>query len=226
MKPHRGMLILILGILGAVCCLPCGIAAWIMGSRDLKEMDAGKMDPGGRQQTYAGRVIGMIATLLFAVMLVLVIAGLLIAVFLRLSFSRTTKERMAEERAAAAHWAQMERTTAIAGKADAKPKSEEERKAQMMQDANAVVKACMLYALEHQDMLPARLTDLAPYLEPSFDLSGYTLEQQGKMSEIKDPAKTPLVRKKLTAFAPESAVGYADGHAEIITDYNLTNRPW
>lgn len=48
MKPHRGVLILVLGILGLVICQPVGIAAWLMGSNDLKEMDSGAMDPEGR----------------------------------------------------------------------------------------------------------------------------------------------------------------------------------
>ena len=64
MKPHRGTLILVLGILGLVICGPLGIAAWIMGSTDLKEMDAGAMDPAGRGQTQAGKICGIIATVL------------------------------------------------------------------------------------------------------------------------------------------------------------------
>ncbi|MBN2182674.1 MAG: hypothetical protein JW715_12250, partial [Sedimentisphaerales bacterium] len=48
MKPHRGTLILILGILGLVCCVICGIIAWVMGNTDLREIDAGRMDPSGR----------------------------------------------------------------------------------------------------------------------------------------------------------------------------------
>jgi hypothetical protein len=70
MKPHRGTLILVLGILGLVVCGPCGIAAWIMGANDLKEMDAGAMDPVGRGQTQAGKICGMIACILMVVGLV------------------------------------------------------------------------------------------------------------------------------------------------------------
>ena len=64
MKPHRGTLILVLGILGLVVCGPLGIAAWIMGNGDLKEMDAGAMDPAGRSTTNAGRICGIVATIL------------------------------------------------------------------------------------------------------------------------------------------------------------------
>jgi hypothetical protein len=65
MKPHRGTTILVLGILSLVICQPLGIAAWLMGSKDLKEMDAGTMDPTGRGQTQAGKICGIIATVLF-----------------------------------------------------------------------------------------------------------------------------------------------------------------
>ena len=71
MKPHRGTLILILGILGLVCCQFLGIAAWIMGSNDLKEIDAGVMDPEGRGTTQAGMIIGIIATVLLVLTLML-----------------------------------------------------------------------------------------------------------------------------------------------------------
>ena len=64
MKPHRGTLILVLGILGLVVCGPLGIAAWIMGSGDMKQMDAGTMDPAGRGTTQAGKICGIIATIL------------------------------------------------------------------------------------------------------------------------------------------------------------------
>jgi hypothetical protein len=70
MKPHRGTLILVLGILGLVVCGPLGIAAWVMGSGDLKEMDAGKMDPAGRGTTQAGKICGIIGTILFVLALV------------------------------------------------------------------------------------------------------------------------------------------------------------
>ena len=81
MQPHRGTMILVFGILGLVVCMPLGIVAWVMGSIDLKAMDAGTMDPEGRSITQAGKIIGMIATILYIIglffgllMLVLAIA--------------------------------------------------------------------------------------------------------------------------------------------------------
>jgi len=32
LRPHRGTLVLVLGILGLVCCMPCGIVAWVLGN--------------------------------------------------------------------------------------------------------------------------------------------------------------------------------------------------
>jgi len=61
LNPHRGTVVLVLGILGLVCCVICGIIAWVMGKKDLTEMDAGSMDPTGRGLTQAGKICGMIS---------------------------------------------------------------------------------------------------------------------------------------------------------------------
>jgi len=62
--PHRGALILTFGILGIACCFPFGIAAWIMGNNDLQQIDAGLMDPTGKGITNAGKICGIIGTVL------------------------------------------------------------------------------------------------------------------------------------------------------------------
>ncbi len=67
LRPHRGTAVLVLGILGLVVCVICGIIAWSMGSADLKEMDAGRMDPSGRGMTQAGKICGMISCILLLV---------------------------------------------------------------------------------------------------------------------------------------------------------------
>jgi len=66
LKPHRGGMVLTFGILGMVlcCCIPLSILAWVFGSQDIKEMDAGRMDPSGRGLTQAGRILGIIGTIL------------------------------------------------------------------------------------------------------------------------------------------------------------------
>ena len=70
LRAHRGVLILVFGILGLVICFPFGIAAWIMGNGDLKAIRAGQMDPSGEGLTQGGRICGMIATILAVVGLV------------------------------------------------------------------------------------------------------------------------------------------------------------
>lgn len=63
-RPHRGGTVLALGIVGIVSCFICGIIAWVMGNNDLREISAGRMDPSGRDITNAGRICGIIGTIL------------------------------------------------------------------------------------------------------------------------------------------------------------------
>jgi hypothetical protein len=82
-EEHRGTLILILGICSFVVApIPFGPIAWFLGNADLKEIRAGRMDPEGESSTQIGRILGMVASLLFlAVILVLcLIGGVLILV--------------------------------------------------------------------------------------------------------------------------------------------------
>jgi len=71
MRPHRGTLILVLGILGLVCCVILGIIAWVMGNTDLREMNMGRMDPSGRGLTQAGKICGMISVILALISIVI-----------------------------------------------------------------------------------------------------------------------------------------------------------
>ena len=72
MKPHRGTLILVLGILSIVFCgIFTAIPAWIMGNTDLAEMNAGTMDSSGRGLTNAGRIMGMIIGILSILAIIL-----------------------------------------------------------------------------------------------------------------------------------------------------------
>lgn len=77
MKPHRATMVLVLGILGIVLCFIPGIIAFILGGKDLEEMKNGTMDPSGMSLTKAGRICGIIGTILqvggFLLWLVLVI---------------------------------------------------------------------------------------------------------------------------------------------------------
>ena len=65
LAPHRGTMILLLGVFSWVTgCFFLGIAAWFMGSADLKEMRAGRMDREGESATNIGRIFGLISTIL------------------------------------------------------------------------------------------------------------------------------------------------------------------
>ncbi|NIP27418.1 MAG: hypothetical protein GWN67_03360 [Phycisphaerae bacterium] len=78
LAPHRGTMILVFGILSIVCCLIFGIVAWVMASKDLKEMAAGRMDPSGQGITKAGMICGIvgIALQLLGILLQLLGVGL------------------------------------------------------------------------------------------------------------------------------------------------------
>jgi hypothetical protein len=81
MRPHRGSSVLVYGILGVVLCQLLAIAAWRMGNDDLRDMDSGLMDPSGRDLTKAGRILGMVGTVVLvfqlAIMLIVFMAMLL-----------------------------------------------------------------------------------------------------------------------------------------------------
>ena len=63
MQAHRGTMVLVFGILGLVACPLFAPAAWIMGNADLTQIRAGSMDPEGESMTNAGRVLGIIGTI-------------------------------------------------------------------------------------------------------------------------------------------------------------------
>lgn len=68
----KGQNILILGILGLVCCGPLAIVAWVMGNKAQAEIDAGQYAPTSGVKI--GRILGIVGT----VWLALVIVGYLL----------------------------------------------------------------------------------------------------------------------------------------------------
>ncbi len=72
-EPHRGPLVLTLGVLSLVMltiCYPVGVvlglAAWVLGQADLRKLRAGGMDPAGHGLTQAGWICGIVGTVLNA----------------------------------------------------------------------------------------------------------------------------------------------------------------
>ena len=81
MNPDRSAIILVLGVLSLVICAPTGIAAWVMGAGDLREIDAGLRVPEGRPTVKAGMICGIIGTIIFILQLLI---GLLVLALLGL----------------------------------------------------------------------------------------------------------------------------------------------
>lgn len=79
-QPHRATMVFVLGLLGLLVCFICGIIAWVMGAKDMKEMDAGRMDPSGRGLTQAGWILGIVSTVLGCIGACIVI-GYVVLVF-------------------------------------------------------------------------------------------------------------------------------------------------
>lgn len=78
-EPHRGGLILALGIISWVTgCVVFGLVAWIMAAGDLNKMNAGRMDNSGRGLTQAGMIIGIIHTVLFGLGMAFVFFAILV----------------------------------------------------------------------------------------------------------------------------------------------------
>jgi hypothetical protein len=87
-EPHRGTLILVLGIssivssatlgwlmgVGGLIGLPLGIATWVMGRRDLIKMRDGAMDDEGKELTKAGWICGIIGTIMGSVCIFVLLA--------------------------------------------------------------------------------------------------------------------------------------------------------
>ncbi|QIG45694.1 DUF4190 domain-containing protein [Nocardioides anomalus] len=72
--------VLILGIVSIVVCGLVGPFAWVMGNRVVGEIDASGGQYGGRSSANAGRIIGMIVTILLGLSLLFVVAVVIIAV--------------------------------------------------------------------------------------------------------------------------------------------------
>lgn len=90
-QPHRGTLILVLGIgslvasLLFVCCWPgevlaigAGVTAAVLASGDQRKMAAGALDPTGLGATKAGKLCGIIGAVLGTLVL---LGGLAFTVF-------------------------------------------------------------------------------------------------------------------------------------------------
>lgn len=74
-EPSQATTVLVLGILGLVLCGILAPFAWVMGNRELEAIDAGRRSPENRGTANAGRILGIIGTVILG-------AGLLVLLFL------------------------------------------------------------------------------------------------------------------------------------------------
>jgi len=66
----RGTTILVLGILGLVCCAFLGPVAWIMGKGDMAKIKTGEIAKEAEQLTNVGMILGIIGTVLLGIQIV------------------------------------------------------------------------------------------------------------------------------------------------------------
>jgi len=59
--------ILVLGILSLVLCQVLGPFAWVMGNKEVAAIDAGERPPENRGTAQAGRILGIISTVLLLI---------------------------------------------------------------------------------------------------------------------------------------------------------------
>lgn len=79
-KPHRGAVVLVLAILAWAVCAICGIVAMVMAKNDMKEMEAGIMDPSGMGLTKAAYWVS-VANLIFVGCIILLYIGIFALMF-------------------------------------------------------------------------------------------------------------------------------------------------
>jgi len=82
MQHPQGTTILVLGILSLVVCGILGPFAWSMGNKALKEIDASGVVYANRGQVQAGRICGIVSSVLIILSIVLIILLLMAGVFL------------------------------------------------------------------------------------------------------------------------------------------------
>lgn len=65
--------VLVLGILGVVVCGILAPIAWAMGNTELAAIDSGRRPPQNRGTANAGRILGIIGTVLLAIGIIVLI---------------------------------------------------------------------------------------------------------------------------------------------------------
>jgi len=69
--------VLVLGLLGIITCAILSPFAWVMGNTELEAIDAGRRPPHNRSTANAGRILGIIGSVLAILSLVAAIVGVI-----------------------------------------------------------------------------------------------------------------------------------------------------
>ncbi len=72
--------VLVMGILSVVLCQVLGPFAWVMGNNELAAIDGGRRPPENRGTANAGRILGIVGTVLLGIGLVVGIAFLMFGI--------------------------------------------------------------------------------------------------------------------------------------------------
>ncbi len=87
MEHPQGTIVLVLGILGLVACQILSPVAWVMGNRALAEIDADPNRWSNRSNVNAGRICGIVGTVLLILSVVFIVLVIILPLFLALAGS-------------------------------------------------------------------------------------------------------------------------------------------
>jgi hypothetical protein len=79
-EPSQAVLALVLGIVGVFVFQLVAPVAWVIGSRELQAIDAGRRNPNDRGVALAGKILGIVGTVILGLIVlffVLAFAGLI-----------------------------------------------------------------------------------------------------------------------------------------------------
>jgi len=79
-EQSQATLALVLGIIGIVACQVLGPFAWYVGQKELQAIDAGKRPPENRSTANAGKILGIITTVLLGIGILVLLAILFFAI--------------------------------------------------------------------------------------------------------------------------------------------------
>jgi uncharacterized membrane protein YjgN (DUF898 family) len=83
---------LVLGILGIVVCGILAPFAWSIGNTEIRAIDAGRRDPANRGTASAGRILGIIGTVLLILGVLALVAFILLVVVVDVEFEQIEDE--------------------------------------------------------------------------------------------------------------------------------------